>query len=313
MKKVAGIYKITSPSGKVYIGQSWEINERFGGYRRRECKGQRALMFSFQKHGVDAHTFDVIHPVDEAICTQPEMDRLEQHYMDEHRSRGILLLNCREAGSNGKLSEETRRRVSESLKGRTPWNKGVRGIIKLSEDTRRKISEANRGKASPLRGIKRDPSIGAKISAANTGRKRPAEEAARMRDALNRRTPEQWAAIGRRISESKRGKSPNLSDAERLRRSKAARGNSNMRGKHHSAATRKIIGEKGRGRPPNSGSFQPGKPSPKSAAWRAAMSARMTGRKLSEETKQKIREKRALQDMSYRRKPQPAEVACLAT
>lgn len=51
------------------------------------------------------------------------------------------------------LSEETKRKISESLKGRTspnkgkhliPWNKGKSGIY--SEETKRKISEASKGR-----------------------------------------------------------------------------------------------------------------------------------------------------------------------
>ncbi len=36
--KVVGIYKITSPSGKVYIGQSVDIEKRFKTYLRCSCK-----------------------------------------------------------------------------------------------------------------------------------------------------------------------------------------------------------------------------------------------------------------------------------
>jgi hypothetical protein len=33
MSKICGIYKITSPSGKVYIGQSVDIKRRFTTYK----------------------------------------------------------------------------------------------------------------------------------------------------------------------------------------------------------------------------------------------------------------------------------------
>jgi len=33
-----GIYKITSPSNKVYIGQSINIEKRFKSYKRYDCK-----------------------------------------------------------------------------------------------------------------------------------------------------------------------------------------------------------------------------------------------------------------------------------
>ena len=46
-----------------------------------------------------------------------------------------------------KLSEETRRKISEGLKGRIPWNKGKH----LSQETRAKISASNMGRDSPPR------------------------------------------------------------------------------------------------------------------------------------------------------------------
>ena len=42
-----------------------------------------------------------------------------------------------------KKSKETRRKMSEALKGRKAWNKGKTGVI--SEETRRKMSKANKG------------------------------------------------------------------------------------------------------------------------------------------------------------------------
>lgn len=134
------------------------------------------------------------------------------------------------------------------------------------------------------------------------GRKQSPETIAKIREALRRRTPEQWAAIGAKVSQSKKGKVPNWTPEGKQRTIEALkRRGSPMQGKRHSAETIAILRIKNR-RPPNSGRFQPGKPNPKSEAWRRAVSVALTGRRLSEETKQKIREKRALQDMSSRRK-----------
>ena len=44
----------------------------------------------------------------------------------------------------GPMSEEHRRKLSESKKGKSAWNKGKRGIY--SEETRRKMGEANKDK-----------------------------------------------------------------------------------------------------------------------------------------------------------------------
>jgi len=57
------------------------------------------------------------------------------------------------------LSEETKKKLSESLKGKTAWNKGITGA--MSEENRKKISERNRArvgeKAPNWRGGKTSP------------------------------------------------------------------------------------------------------------------------------------------------------------
>ena len=57
--KLCGIYKITNPKGKVYIGQSIDIKSRFDGYRRlsKDTRGQILLWRSFEKYGVGKHKF----------------------------------------------------------------------------------------------------------------------------------------------------------------------------------------------------------------------------------------------------------------
>lgn len=131
MEKKIGIYTITSPSGKVYIGQSYNIISRWNSYRRRSVlnKGlQRFLIHSIIKYGYENHVFKIVHelPVD---IRQPVMDLYEQIYMDSIRDVGIELLNIREAGSKGKLHESTKKRIGEanskSLIGNVPVNKGV--------------------------------------------------------------------------------------------------------------------------------------------------------------------------------------------
>ena len=51
------IYKITSPSGKVYIGQSRNLIKRLRDYKCRDNSKQIRLNESFRKHGVENHKF----------------------------------------------------------------------------------------------------------------------------------------------------------------------------------------------------------------------------------------------------------------
>lgn len=79
--KVIGIYKITSPTGKIYIGQSANCVRRKWYYRRGYCERQTKLYHSILKHGWDNHLFEVIHP-----CKREELNDLEIYY--------IILFNC---------------------------------------------------------------------------------------------------------------------------------------------------------------------------------------------------------------------------
>ena len=58
--KKCGIYKITSPSGKIYIGQSVNIKDRIKAYKCGHCKEQPFVCNSILKHGWENHKFEII-------------------------------------------------------------------------------------------------------------------------------------------------------------------------------------------------------------------------------------------------------------
>lgn len=177
--KVIGIYKITSPSGKVYIGQSWNIKNRWADYGKKTTKNQRKLFFSFNKYEKKHHLFEVIHElpsdVDQAI-----LDAYEQLYMDLYRACNVTLLNCREGGSKGRLSDETKKRVSDSLKGRTAWNKGLQGAVKMSSETIAIQSAIKKGKKPNNYGKRRSITAIESTRLANAGQKRTDDQKRRI-------------------------------------------------------------------------------------------------------------------------------------
>lgn len=104
-KGVACIYSITSPSGKTYIGQTWDLYHR---YKSGVSKSQRLLYRSYKKYGVDAHILTVLKKF-EGEFTQADLDHWELWYIKDYKSKSITLLNIRDGGGNtGKLSEETK-------------------------------------------------------------------------------------------------------------------------------------------------------------------------------------------------------------
>ena len=110
-----GIYKITSPSGRVYIGQSINIERRFRYYKGIACKEQIKIYNSLLKYGVDAHIFEVLE-----LCETEELNNRERHYQDLYDSvaNGLNLLYVKSEHFNGGHSEESKKKISDSLKGR---------------------------------------------------------------------------------------------------------------------------------------------------------------------------------------------------
>ena len=124
LNKNCGIYKITSPVGKVYIGQSSDIKNRFKVYQRLSCKQQVKLYNSLKKYGVENHQFDIIE-----YCSEEDLNCSERFWQDEFGGLCKNTLNCllQECGEERRThGEESRRKMSQNSK-----SKGTRLGIKL--------------------------------------------------------------------------------------------------------------------------------------------------------------------------------------
>lgn len=155
-----GIYKITSPSNRIYVGQSTEVEARIKeyGYIYRSKKQVR-LHASFLKHGVENHSFEILQE-----CTAEELNDRERYWQDFYDVTGSNGLNCDLVDSTNapkKRSAETRNKIAKKLKGHT-YNLGRRFTgetliqiqkgskarigIPLAESTKQLLREANLGK-----------------------------------------------------------------------------------------------------------------------------------------------------------------------
>jgi group I intron endonuclease len=137
---MVGIYKITSPSNRIYIGQSCDIERRFKSYKRLYVKNQKQtkLHRSFMKYGVLNHKFEVI-----LECNELELNKFERFYQEFYNclEQG---LNCNLTASNdksGKVCKETLQRMSEVQKGNKNWLGK-----KHTEESKAKISLAAKGR-----------------------------------------------------------------------------------------------------------------------------------------------------------------------
>lgn len=132
-----GIYKITSPTKKVYIGQSINIYARFSKYKNLNCKYQPAIYKSLKKHGVDKHKFEVL-----CECEISELNEKERYYQDLYcvlNSNGLNCMLTKSSDRIGVLSDETKRKIGIANIGKNIGKK-------RSEKTKEKIRQANIGK-----------------------------------------------------------------------------------------------------------------------------------------------------------------------
>lgn len=135
-----GIYSIQSPSGKLYIGSSKNIEYRWKQYRWGSHKNKNTpIIRSLLKHGWINHSFQVIYE-----CREEELLEKEQMLIDFYKPE----LNCqmivsRPPSQKGKKrSEETKVKISEAVKARTT---NVWTGRKHTEETKRKMSKAKKG------------------------------------------------------------------------------------------------------------------------------------------------------------------------
>ena len=108
-----GIYKIVSPSGKVYIGQSTNIERRWKEYKTGLGRGQIKLKKSFEKYGVENHIFSVL-----INCDKDQLNTLERYYQEFYNSvkKGLNCLLVDTDIKKRELSDETKIQRSETLK-----------------------------------------------------------------------------------------------------------------------------------------------------------------------------------------------------
>ena len=152
-----GIYKITSPSGKIYVGQSIDIKKRWNDYKSLcNSKDQIGIHRSFKKYSVDQHQFEILEE-----CEESQLNNRERYYQDYYNVTSINGLNCRLTKSDdksGNLSIETKLKISKShielrklgLGNPPPILSGSDNGMFGKKHTEESISKMKLNKKSPL-------------------------------------------------------------------------------------------------------------------------------------------------------------------
>jgi group I intron endonuclease len=157
---MTGIYKITSPSGKTYIGQSINIEKRFKQYKRLDCKKQPKLYNSLKKYNPKNHIFEVIEE-----CSITQLNDKEVYWKLHYNSLKEGL-NCElfDIGQ-GPRSSQVKDKISKSMTGKkkTEEHKKNLSISKTGIPSKRKGKPdlKQKGKPKPGVGGKNKPKPGA--------------------------------------------------------------------------------------------------------------------------------------------------------
>jgi group I intron endonuclease len=220
MKEFGVVYLVTNlVNGKKYVGQTVTgVEKRWndhvsGAYKKTpRFSLQRAIV----KYGRESFTVDII----AADVPREQLNLVERVwikvYDSMHRSKGYNML----PGGTIVMTEETRAKLSASLKGRVSPRKGVKLPaeqiekmrlsklgVKASEDTKAKMSASHCRRIAAQPGLYRktdeqkerirqtntgkthSEATKAKMSAAKIGKPKSEETKARMREAWKHRAP----------------------------------------------------------------------------------------------------------------------------
>jgi len=139
--KMIGIYCIRNKiNGKRYIGRSLKILHRWKMHRKElnsNTHKNNYLQKAWNKYGEENFEFEILE-----LCEEDRLDELEIHYIKkfdtfDNKEKGY---NLQSGGNFPKASESTRKKISESNKGRKLTEEQIEKIINT-----RKITKTSTG------------------------------------------------------------------------------------------------------------------------------------------------------------------------
>lgn len=151
--KIPGIYSITNKlTGKIYIGQSWAIIQRWAAHRCDAKKNNGQYLYnSMRKHGIENFKFEIIKIIDNDT-KQAEMNFWESYFIKLHSSNDNRYgYNLTTGGANGTPNKEVREKISRARKGSRASDEARRNMSmagkgrRFTEEHKRKILEARKG------------------------------------------------------------------------------------------------------------------------------------------------------------------------
>lgn len=173
MKDASGVYRIRNLiSGNLYVGKAKSVRYRTNEHRNALRKGIHCnthLQAAWNKYGEEAFVFEVV----ELVSNEQTAER-EKFWEDYYRSQGIELYNLVPCGGIGKgkgwhHTPETRAKMSATAKAQNrTW---LKNIDHSSPETRKRLSESLKGNTAGFCA----PGYGKILSERYKGRKLPEE------------------------------------------------------------------------------------------------------------------------------------------
>lgn len=129
---IIGIYKITSPTGRIYIGQTVNYYKRLNSYLNLKCNGQPRLYRSLKKYGADAHEFKMVD-----YCSENLLNERERYWQDFYDvlNGGLNCILIGHGENRRVITDEMRKKISDASK-----------LRKASDTTKEKMRKAMTGK-----------------------------------------------------------------------------------------------------------------------------------------------------------------------
>jgi group I intron endonuclease len=139
--KKIGIYKLTSPDGKVYIGQSTDLKTRrshFFGSEHTFLMQYKGLVEAVKVYPREQWKHEVL-----CTCPKSALDVCERFYIDTYKSINPKYGYNRESGGKKgyRVSEETARKISKSKTGKCIGEDNGMFGKKHSEEAKKKMGE----------------------------------------------------------------------------------------------------------------------------------------------------------------------------
>jgi group I intron endonuclease len=142
-----GIYKITSPSNRVYIGQSIRLEERLLEYKKQKnCSGQPKIFNSILKYGIENHRIEIIEE-----CDIEQLNYRERYWQEFYNAitNGLNCILTKTTDKKAVFCAEVRKKMSIAGKGRKQSKEHINKRVASkkgyahSNETKRKIALKN--------------------------------------------------------------------------------------------------------------------------------------------------------------------------